>query len=361
LERAAVTETSYDRGKIASINGLRGLAICAVVFHHSFGGYAAAHNIPFLSDGWMGVDLFFMLSGFVLYLPYAAGKAFVVKDFYIHRFMRLAPLFYFSAIVCVLITGAFTKFQLIALFSGLFTLFPSSFIPPANFVFWSLGVEFVFSALFPLLVWSFTISKPRTMLSIIAISLLVRCIGLSLQYFTDRAYVDWIAGSALGRMDEFAFGMIAAYLFVCGYIPKQHAGKLALAGCALVGGTMLGFERELSGSNVHSGMSAAFLISSLQIGLLCIILATLSSRSIGRIFSLRPLQIAGLMCYSIYVWHGVMLVKMFPDIFIDPQSVFHPRYLLYLALLIALSAMSYRFIEFRRIENWRQLFLFRSP
>ena len=94
--------------KIAAINGLRGLAIVGVVIHHlvfldiKYGLATTTLNevcATLLSSGWLAVNLFFFLSGFVLYLPFAKGER-VFSDrhsvalFYRHRFKRLFPLYW---------------------------------------------------------------------------------------------------------------------------------------------------------------------------------------------------------------------------------------------------------------------------
>src|SRR5579859_1718984 len=114
--RAAPTKTGEGRPKLEVINGLRGAAIVAVIWHHLFGLYfkpgsaAALQPAPmggfFLSYGWIGVQLFFVLSGFVLYLPYAEGRAKLssgteVLVFYRHRAARLLPLYYIVALLCL--------------------------------------------------------------------------------------------------------------------------------------------------------------------------------------------------------------------------------------------------------------------
>ncbi len=77
---ATVSGHGVRIGRLAEINGLRGIAILAVVWHHlSFALVPTPPHLwgmptePVLWNGWMGVNLFFILSGFVLYLPYAMG------------------------------------------------------------------------------------------------------------------------------------------------------------------------------------------------------------------------------------------------------------------------------------------------
>src|ERR1019366_5166991 len=96
--------------RLAVINGLRGYAILGVIYFHLIGVFFnrpgwftfSIGNLPvfpltYLGHGWLGVDLFFILSGFVLYLPYANGsRELKTKDhlwtFYKNRASRLLPL-----------------------------------------------------------------------------------------------------------------------------------------------------------------------------------------------------------------------------------------------------------------------------
>src|SRR4051812_44273760 len=103
-------EGQAGRERLGAINGLRGLAILAVVYAHAAAyrtppGWHAVHwgeytILPFavLSNGWLGVNLFFVLSGFVLFLPYERSSRTMatlsdLKWFYAHRFQRLMPLY----------------------------------------------------------------------------------------------------------------------------------------------------------------------------------------------------------------------------------------------------------------------------
>src|SRR5690349_10921917 len=87
--------------RLGVINGLRGLAILAVMAHHFkshleplIGPYLPGTSLslsPLIANGWTGVNLFFILSGFVLFLPYASGTRAMTSvhdavTFYRHRF-----------------------------------------------------------------------------------------------------------------------------------------------------------------------------------------------------------------------------------------------------------------------------------
>jgi peptidoglycan/LPS O-acetylase OafA/YrhL len=82
-----------------ALDGLRGLAILLVVAHHNF------KFTSYFSFGWLGVDLFFVLSGFLItdILLRALDKPHFLRNFYVRRVLRIFPLFYLSIVICLLI------------------------------------------------------------------------------------------------------------------------------------------------------------------------------------------------------------------------------------------------------------------
>ena len=89
--------------RIPALDGLRGIAILLVILHHCgvFGDLrprSAADELVSLiaASGWIGVDLFFVLSGFLItgVLCDAKGKAHYFRNFYIRRCLRICPLYY---------------------------------------------------------------------------------------------------------------------------------------------------------------------------------------------------------------------------------------------------------------------------
>ena len=82
-----------------ALDGLRGVAILLVVFLHNF------NFMNYFFFGWLGVDLFFVLSGFLItdILLNGLHKPHFLRNFYIRRVLRIFPLFYLTLIICLLI------------------------------------------------------------------------------------------------------------------------------------------------------------------------------------------------------------------------------------------------------------------
>src|SRR5688500_749277 len=81
--------------RIRQLDAVRGIAILVVILHNEASKYLPAGWAPILANGWMGVDLFFVLSGFLITGILLDSKGpHVIKDFYIRRCLRIWPLYY---------------------------------------------------------------------------------------------------------------------------------------------------------------------------------------------------------------------------------------------------------------------------
>lgn len=353
--------------KLSVINGMRGIAILAVIFYHSFFdefkyGWAE-NNVPlpldiFLSSGWLGVNLFFVLSGFVLYLPYATGQRDMqasggVRDFYRRRALRLLPLYTLVWIVSLVFVSKLVmsdpKFYLAAAayLTCLFPFHPQYFEPPGNWVMWSLGVEVWFSVLFPLLVAAIArFGWRRVFPAVLIIALAVRIIG---HVFTPPApgvVLNFVSDSVIGRLDEFLYGMLAAHLYV-------QRRKLP-AWCVYAGFVAIGAAMLMWAAWFRLWMPlpfTAFAVNLLDIGLFCLLMQLLLGwERLAALVSARLLQLAGMMCYSVYLWHGIVRLKYGTEY--DAGVI---QYATYLTLVFALSALTYRYVEFGHVRDWRAL------
>ena len=92
------TKAHYDL-----LDGLRGVAALMVIWYHVFEGYAFAGggNIETLNHGYLAVDFFFILSGFVIGYAYDDrwGKSLTMKDFFKRRLIRLHPMVVMGAVL----------------------------------------------------------------------------------------------------------------------------------------------------------------------------------------------------------------------------------------------------------------------
>ncbi len=355
--------------RIAVINGLRGLAILGVIYHHlfweiTFPGSSlyeiSGYQIPttfFLSNGWMAVNVFFILSGFVLYYPYATQRRNLeniadITYFYQRRALRLYPLFILNVLVCILFLKqlpadeAFIKFLEMA--SGIFHF--TAWLPSINWVLWSLGIEIWFSVLFPLVV---ILLRRFGWLSIILmvgwLALMIRYYGSTLGY--QSPYINPVKDNIFGRLDDFLVGMFICHLFVSGSI-KRPVTLFILGIVTLLISCIVW---DLIAMNRVGPWIEALAHNGIQLATAGIMLGLLGSKNLWLtwLFELRAIQVLGMMTYSLYVWHGVSLF-----ILKDQRS---PVMLgAYFFLLLALSTLTYRYVEFRSVKDWRKLFLIKS-
>ena len=116
----AVAPKTSRQMRIPELDGLRGLAILMVVLFHYVEqqGQVASPSVSLIQRvvimGWSGVDLFFVLSGFLIgsILLDARNSPVYFKTFYIRRFLRIIPIYYLwvvAYILLVLLTGAFLR------------------------------------------------------------------------------------------------------------------------------------------------------------------------------------------------------------------------------------------------------------
>lgn len=345
--------------RIPVVDGLRGLAILAVIYHHTLSprtGLVGTDPLSVLSQsGWHGVNLFFVLSGFVLYLPFADGhRGFTtlrdIGDFLVKRGARLLPLYYFTTLVFIpfFLTQGYETTDLLkdaALYIPAVYIFNAhTFMPKANWVLWSLGIEIWFSVLFPFLIIAIRKAGWRVVLPVsLCISIAVSIHG---HQGDSRAILNSVADSLPARLFEFVAGMFAAHVYT--KRPDIRFGAFTL----VTGLALVYLSLELWVRWEHGGIvfwKAGLFNLPLDIGMTLCLLAMLSGcRTAARVISIWPMQLFGMMCYSLYLWHGQIFVKMDGS-----ESV--SRYIAYLAVLLGISWMTYRFIEFRHVNEWRKL------
>ena len=341
------------------IDGLRAVAVGAVIVNHM--------RSPWLPSGHFGVDIFFVISGFVITQSLCAHhhRSFVelYVGFIARRMRRLAP----ALLLCVALTGA-AVWLLIpiprdSLQTGLFALFGLSnlflyfqhvdyFTPSRDLnVFlhtWSLGVEEQFYLFFPAIFWLSGVGDRGGRL-FGAVGML--CLG------------SFVGSVVFARIDPQAIFYLMPFRFW-----ELGAGVLLFA---------LGRNLEAR-TPTHIGASSAIfasvlLIASLflqpdqygfvQCGVVVLTIIAIqtirSSKMTFGVFSNRPIVFVGLISYPLYLWHwSVLSLSRWADL---DQDWIVP---LQIAIMFLLSIVTYKFVEkpLRHAgalkPNWRAIGVF---
>lgn len=198
---------------------LRGVAVLFVVLYHTF------PYVNILRFGWIGVDLFFVLSGFLVteVLISSKGNKYFFRNFYFRRILRIFPLYYITLLLFFLGGSYFFSnhktnavYQFYAINQVWFWTYTQNFLftikgpAPMPYLthFWSLAVEEQFYLFFPFII---AISKNKKVLIWTLTSLIIASIFLrNYIYFNDPIYVDMYYSNSLARLDSLLIGCIIA-------------------------------------------------------------------------------------------------------------------------------------------------------
>ena len=351
-------------GKIIlpQIDGLRGVAICAVIFQHAFShGISPALvatgvvGFPYLVDnGWMGVSLFFILSGFVLSLPYTSAETKFYNPaeaitFYKRRARRLLPLFAIGCFVGYVVNHATLGSLLLAL-TTMSMFSADEFFPHVNGPFWTLMLEIWFSISLPaLMIAAVRFGYWRVFAAAAATALIIRLVGTQLSFAAfPGPYINPLKDSVPARIDDFVVGMVVAKLYRDGHL-REASQWLFVPGVAVVVLSAIGWDLIAQGIAPRWVGGVLNLVTST--GFACVLMSCLAPWSgAGRAASWRPLRVVGAMCFSLYCWHFLIVQAS------NPNSLEIRRVGLFLLTTAGIALLSYRFIEFPQ-RTWRSLLM----
>ena len=312
---------------IPELDGVRGLAVLLVMLCHSTMIQAPPESVPFILRnalflGWSGVDLFFVLSGFLItgILLDSRGSSNYFSSFYARRVLRIFPLYFISVL-------AYFHLALpLAHHFGQWKAFTNSlemwfWIHLSNWKlafgedggrlshFWSLAIEEQFYLFWPLVVFFAGRRRlPYVCLALIGISFGLRC------FYAHNDFGIWFLYCLTPfRVEPLAVGSLAAVLVRNGRTLAMLRDSRLLAGVAAVGVILL-FAVLLTGRSVDFGtpLMATLGFTSFAIIYGCLVLfAYMQSGSPDWLVSQlrRPvLRAFGKYSYAIYVFHVPLFV-----------------------------------------------------
>lgn len=354
--------TIQSQGRIAALDVWRGIA-CLLVF--SFHTGASLRWPPLAIYGCTGVLLFFALSGYLLFQPFARsiarGDAFPsIPRFYARRFIRIYPPYLAALLVFVALryathTGAPTAGSILLHASLLFNYTRGVNYFSINPVFWSLAIEMQFYLLLPLICWPF--GRLRMGPARALLLLVFSAIGLGLFSRSAEVLSGWNSDVqyrwATSYLDLFGYGMLVAYWLQCrpsGLVFRMR-WIFALLGVALffAGNDWCHFA---TGGQLLEGGSHAYAIvcpALLGLGSALVLYAVLAARLDPTPFLLGTLLAwVGDISYSLYLYHVGVQFAIFKFIPLGNLS-YNAKSILYAVICLgptlAVAWVMYRLIE----------------
>jgi peptidoglycan/LPS O-acetylase OafA/YrhL len=327
------------------IDGLRALAVIAVVLYHA--------QVPSFGGGYVGVDVFFVISGYLITRLLAGSGATPLRlpwsEFYLRRARRILPaLLLVSLVATVAAIAILLPFDLprfgkyLAASSVFLSNIPeltervgylnSRLAYTAITHYWSIAVEEQFYLVYPLalyLIGRYLPQRRTATLAILAIASLLLCILLSYHRPLSNFYLTPT------RAWELLLGAVVA-----GNASHWFRRRLINDVLAILALLSLGIVVHWYG-NMTRYPGLYTLVPCLATALL-IVTGQQRSALVSRVLSLRPLVFTGLISYSLYLWHLPLLV-FFGYYYIVPLGPVAMAGLL--AALYLLATLSFRLVE----------------
>jgi peptidoglycan/LPS O-acetylase OafA/YrhL len=350
MRESFVQEREMQR-RIPQLDALRGVAILAVMIHNTSGRYPSLHLEPFFRFGWMGVDLFFVLSGFlitgILLDTKESGSYF--KNFYSRRCLRIWPLYYSLLIFMFVIVPLLRPSEAHTVFEKsspwwAYPLFLQNFliaIPTsaagALAVTWSLAIEEQFYLIWPLVVRYFSSVQVR------AISILVIFLSPPIRIYLSWHHVN-LYTNVFCRLDGLMAGALLALVVRSkNFVPSRFTKPIWIILCIVAPLALL--------TDALSARWIAFSLTSLAAA--SVVYLSLFSKQDWLQAALRNrfLVYTGTVSYGLYLLHKIPF---------DVAQTFHlERYPLLvlpvsLAAAFTLAALSWNLLEkpFLRLKRY---------
>jgi peptidoglycan/LPS O-acetylase OafA/YrhL len=326
MASASQIDTRAPIPRIPALDGLRGLAALVMVLYHLFvAGWSDSPSIhllqKFTTAGWVGVDLFFVLSGFLItrILLNSLDSSTYFKTFYARRALRIFPVYYLVVILVIafpsVLAVRWSGLQWVYLTNlqnnlGLFLSTSRFQTRPPDLAgiqhLWTLGLEQQFYFIWPLIIYFFGAQKSRRTLLIVSLVACAAALSLRFVLYFHGAPVPVLANSTPCRFDSLLYGACLALALNGGLTPNHRDRMRQLAAPTCLGMLAVIFS---IGVTRHTWANESAAVCTIGFTLLDIFFAALILLAIepqgitSRIFSVQGLRIIGKYSFGLYVYH----------------------------------------------------------
>ncbi len=356
--------SANDPARSDFIDGLRAIAVGAVLCFHA--------GLPGVPGGYLGVDVFFVISGFLITAQIFDGVdrgTFSVVNFYARRILRIWPPL-FLVIAATLIASVLLPIMPLdlkrigtsaiasaAMVSNWYFRGQSGYFEPVSereplLHIWSLGVEEQYYLVVPALVLALALIARRWRVNLYTlglygtIALLLASLGAAYGFAVSKP--DLVFYATPLRAWEFAVGATAVLSIRCGLVINRRIARAAL----LLGIAAIVVACAAASLDPH----VRFLVQVLAIagaGVAILSGGFAEGGLMKRLLCIRPMVGTGLVSYSLYLWHWPLL-SFWRLTHIDPPTLVE-RITVGIVVPLLLAILTYRFIEIPARSFRRQL------
>lgn len=368
-----------SREDYPALTGLRGFAALAVFALH----YASLYPLPrpqlwaggpildlplYFAAGWIGVNIFFVLSGALLAPPFirwrqANAPRPSLLAYWRRRLLRVVPAYWVQLFILALFGGWLAQYgwpkdiySALSHWLMFFYLGPHPVVPVAE-VWWTLPVELGFYLLLPVLAFGFGRHGYASWVVLMVIMLLL---SMAYRYHMALAYSHLpnpqrviLIQQLPGRIMEFLAGVTAVMLLMRFSLAKRWRHPLLIAGVAIIVLWLWGIVRV--GPKAYWDGHWWMLLAPLGFGLgsACVVAALRSGCLWGdRLFANRLMLWIGMMSYSLYLWHFPVMraLNIHAPGWLMEDALWRPLTVVTVVLIV--SSLSFWFVE-RPLMRWR--------
>jgi len=315
-----MTQLQSQRDHYPALDGLRGIAIIAVIIYHNF---------PYGNSlfGWLGVDLFFVLSGFLITRILMTSinqnpKKSFLKNFYIRRVLRIFPLYYLFLFVFLFLfpvlgilkdeVSDYQQEKWWFIFYMQNWLFSNNLPEKSQCLnhFWSLGVEEQYYIIWPFII--FLVRKPRNLIIILICLLILLFTSRCIFWNAHLSNFNYSTFYTFTRFDGIIIGSLVALIVQLKKDFLLNHTATIVTGLAILNFIFYYLNRD---NQLPYLAFIGYTTFASMFGILVYELTTGDNHFLKKIFSTAILRFLGKISYGLYMFHWPIFYLLRKPIF----------------------------------------------